>query len=189
MLHPDTYVRWLDFKSSDHHKDCISKLFQSYCEHQKPWTVPNSRIIEFEDDMAVKDGYGWTALQSIIKITDVDPSTWIRLDASNHMICMTDGQYVPIFNNAERIGFHGSRLNRYTLTRASNIMSLNKIRAIDVHSVEMGLVPCIISVDLGPTETTGYILTTRSGFVTINQLHISCYDVLTYGDTKSEGWN
>ena len=134
MYHGNSWIQWADINSTKVIEDNINILFQQYSmkaiEDKLDPENPQLKIftIDFNDEnVKIKDHYGWTQLLLLRKFEINEPILWHTIKCANRVGLFANKTKIPVFRgfNDYVIGFHGDIRYKYDLVDFIDIMRSN----------------------------------------------------------------
>lgn len=186
MLHPENKLTWLDITKDKVMKGSISDLFTVYADRVHDFGHGTSVIAfgaERGPKIKVQDWTGWTELQTIWKIADVDDK-WVRISVKGHPEISTKVSYhelVPAYDITDtKIGFHGEVKYGYFLKNPMRFISSDKLRIRGIEDLFPDH-PYFAPVDVEELDDTfryGYHMYTVSSFLNMDNFHMYGSDMV-----------
>lgn len=177
MIHSNTKIQWMDINDQEFGNSPVSKFFQRYSVKAKRIS-DDEEVITFDksDNVKVKDWTGWTEVQAIHKIKNID-GIWRIIRVGERSLIVSNDATIPVYSSTMIVGFHGENKYLYIVKEVKDLAEGHVIRILD-QSAEATGKDGLVHVELDPKHhqddntTYGFEIITRSKFFNANKFHM-----------------
>ena len=174
MISPEMKVQWMNVKEEQVKTTSILDLFKEHSHRSTKMNDGHEEIRFNPGELKVTDWRGWTDIEYIRRIEDMNV-LWVALCTDSHDIIVSSEELIPVYKlSIPRRGFHGASIFEYQLKIPRDIDKTTDFIRIRrgfnqeefVHIYEP-IYDCTSAPSL-----FGYEIGTRSKFFNCNNIHI-----------------